>query len=435
MLLLATLSVSAGAETLSLTRAEAERDAIHNSERLKSFAAATDAVREQTAAQYALLYPRLSFDLVYKYLSKYPSIQANGISYEFGAHNNYTYGPTLSYTVWDTFATRDLYRADLRLADSREQDWRGEELRLLLDTRNDYIRVQENLEELRAVSDSLSLARSQNQYIVTRLKSGAATRLDRVESERAILSYQIQFAQKQSELSSSIKDLLARTQDRTVTDLSNPGAAGIPGSSLTVDFDSIQKSLDEMKGMVFSPPDETHPYIQSPELQAQSAELQARSIWAGLYPSLNLKAGVTLDYPFPPDIKQVNQNFVALTATVPLFEMGRTRHLSWEKLREADSARFQKEQTRIDLARDYDKAREVLTNLLSQQLIAAQDVQKSAEAAHLYFEQYKGGKVNLIDVQSADNRALLSRVNKARIDAQILNQVAQLKALSAKEIP
>jgi hypothetical protein len=41
----------------------------------------------------------------------------------------------------------------------------------------------------------------------------------------------------------------------------------------------------------------------------------------------------------------------------------------------------------------------------------------------------------LIDVETANNRALLSRVNQSFIDAEIVRQLDELRALSGKEAP
>jgi outer membrane protein TolC len=80
--------------------------------------------------------------------------------------------------------------------------------------------------------------------------------------------------------------------------------------------------------------------------------------------------------------------------------------------------------------RDYDKAIQLLLNLRTQQKLAQDDVEKSKDAARLYYQSYKGGKINLIDVQSANNRSLLSQVNAARIDAQIISELFLLQTLS-----
>lgn len=427
---------SASTNTLELTRAEAERDALRNSDLLKSFADLTDAATERMDAQYSLLFPRLAFNAYYAYLSHVPQQQiTNGEYLNFGAHDNYMVGPFLSYTLWDTFSSRKSYYGSSKVRDSRDSTRRSEELQVLFDTQSNYVGVQEALEELRAVSDSLRLSLSQNEYITSRFKSGAATHLERIESEREVLSYRVQFTQKQADLAKAVRDLLALTKNRTVTDLSHPGAAGIPNSTLELKFDSLQASLEAAKGLKFAPPEESHPRIASQELLAQSAELQAQSIKAGVYPTVRFRGGVTLQYPNGTQPEQVNQNLVLLTASIPLFEMNHTRHLAAEKQREADSARHQKDQIRTNLLRDYEKAQEQLVSLMEQQDLSRQDVVKAAEAARLYYSQYKGGKAKLIDVQSANNRSLLARLNKARIDAQILNQFDQLRILSGKGNP
>lgn len=58
---------------------------------------------------------------------------------------------------------------------------------------------------------------------------------------------------------------------------------------------------------------------------------------------------------------------------------------------------------------------------------------QSEEAAKLYYSSYKAGKNNLIDVQIANNQALQAKVGAARIDAQILNQLILLNALSGEQ--
>jgi outer membrane protein TolC len=439
LLILGSLSAAAvshaAQETLSLSRAEAERESLRNSSQLQSFVENRNAAEEATRAQYANLFPRLTFDAYYRYLSFVPSLTAGPTVYQFGAHNNYAYGPTLSYTLWDTYSARKAYYGAEKFTDSRDRSRRDGELQLLLATRSDYVRVQELLEELKAVSDSLDLARAQNQFIVTRLRAGGSTKLDRVESDRAVLSYEIQFEQKQSELSASLRDLLARTKTHTVSDVSRPGPAGVPNVTLVLDFDSLQKSLAQSTGVPLTPPDENHPRIAAQELMAESSDYQAESIKAGLWPTFKLVSSVTPQYPTGPTIAEEVQGSVLITATVPLFEMNQTRHQAEQKSREAASARYEKEQTQTDLVRDYGKSQDYLLSLRLQQKLAAQDVTNSSEAARLYYQSYKAGKSQLIDVQNADNRALLSKVNKARIDAAILNQIDLLRAISGKEAP
>jgi outer membrane protein TolC len=118
----------------------------------------------------------------------------------------------------------------------------------------------------------------------------------------------------------------------------------------------------------------------------------------------------------------------------PLFEGNRTHHLIAEANQQADAARFNAEQAKINLQRDFAKATRELQSLRSQQKLSTEDVNHSEVAARLYYKSYRGGKVNLIDVQSANNRALTAKVSAARISAQILNQIYSLRYISGEGI-
>jgi len=99
------------------------------------------------------------------------------------------------------------------------------------------------------------------------------------------------------------------------------------------------------------------------------------------------------------------------------------------------SAEERLNQLRIDLKTNFEKSNELLESLFERRKLAESDLSQSEEIAKLYYDSYKTGKVNLIDVQNANLQSLEAKVNAARIDAQILTQIMQLKAISGKEIP
>lgn len=416
-----------------LTRVAAEAEALKTSNQLKSYGSNFDAAIEQADAQFSYLLPRFTFDATYRYVANVPTLNIQGFPpFPFGANNNYSIGPSMSYILWDTFGTRNAYRSLSKLADSRKEDWRTAELQLLLNVRAAYIRVQLAIEELKLTRDSLSLSRAQNHDITVNFNGGAASRLDLVESQRAMLNYELQFKQRQADLSASLEDLLALI-DQRVDDISHPGPPGVEDVTLELKLDPLEKSFYEMQRWQLSPPDENQPQIHSQELLAESADLSARSVKSALYPSLQLAARADLEYPNGPIIEQIKQGTVTVSLTMPLFEADHTRHLTREKLREADSARYRMEQAKVDLGRDFSKAKEMLGSLLEQRQVALDDVQKSEEAARLNYASYKAGKINLTDVLNANVRALQARVEAAGIDAQILNQLIIMKAVSGGE--
>lgn len=103
------------------------------------------------------------------------------------------------------------------------------------------------------------------------------------------------------------------------------------------------------------------------------------------------------------------------------------------KRREAQANKHRADQLQTNINRDFSKATEILASLYDQKKLAALDVLESQEAAKLYYGSYKAGKNNLIDVQTANYQAFQAKVGAVQIDAQILNQLILLNALSGEQ--
>ena len=186
----------ASTPSFELTLRDAEKQSLQASNQLKSALSTQAAASEQADAGYANLWPRLSLEGTYRYVTTVPTVQLPipGIPpLQFGANSNYSIGPTLSYQFWDTGSTRSAYHSLVKLAEARKEDQRNAELQLLMSVRMAYVRVQLALEQMRLVSDSLNLARAQNRDIEVNFRAGASSKLDWVNSQREVLSYQLQF--------------------------------------------------------------------------------------------------------------------------------------------------------------------------------------------------------------------------------------------------
>ena len=422
-------------EQLELSFHQAEGEAFKSSNRLKASSSDYEAAVEQADAGYAGFFPKLSLQGNYQYLGTVPSLSLGaGPAVQLTTHSSYSIGPVLSYTFWDSFASRKSRDSLAKVAEARRQDRRSTELQLLLAVRATYIRVQLALEELRLVNGSLELARAQDHDIGSRFHAGAATKLDVVTSNRQVLSFELQFKQKQADLSAGLKDLLALLGTAAPKDVSHPGPPNVDQVSLILKLDSLPATLAALGSDQALPPDDGQPQLRSQALLAESAALSASSQTAHLFPTLQASASTALAYPNGPIPQQIHQNIVSVSLSMPLYLGDPTWHLAAEKRKEADAARYREEQLRIDIQRDFAKAREMLDSLREQRKLATQDVSQSKEAAKLYYSSYKAGKNNLIDVQTANNQALQSLVGAARIDAQILTQLITLKALSGKDI-
>ncbi|MDR3606219.1 MAG: TolC family protein [Oligoflexia bacterium] len=422
------------AEEFAISLPVAERTALKASNLLKSYASNEEAARFQADAQFQGLLPRLSLSGGYQYYAEIPQISVfGGAPIPFGTNSTYFVGPQVNYTLWDGSSTLNSYRALSLLSLARQADRDNAALQVLLSLRSAYVQVQLGIQELRLIYDSLELARAQNHDVAVRFRAGAAARLDVVTAERSVLSYEIQFKQKQADLSAYLKDLLTLLGDHEPRELSQPGPPGIPGVSLVLRLEPLRQLLLEIAQALPSPPTDAQPQIRSQELQSRSFDLSADSQSSKKLPAVQVSAGVSLNHPDIPAPPTYWQETVGVSVSMPLYLGDPSRYVEAQQRSQADAARYRAGQLRDDIHRDFQKASEMFESLREQQKLAYQDVIQSQEEAKLYYTSYKAGKINFIDVQNANNQALLAKVSAARIDAQILNQSIILKSLAGEE--
>lgn len=422
-----------GESSLSIKLHEAENRALESSNLLKSYVADEAAAGEEANAQFSNLFPRLSATANYTYYANIPEVHLGGLNIPFGTNSTYSVGPTLSYTLWDTFATRNTYKSAALLAEARTADRKNARLQLLSTVRTAYVQVQLGLEEVHLIYDTLQLSRAQRKDIAVRFSAGAADTLDVVTADKQVGTYEIQFRQRQADLASDLQDLLNFMGVHTDADTSRPGPADVENVSLVLNFDPLDQSLAEQGEAPPDGPDDKHPQIQSLELQAQSSDRAAQGQWAKLLPQVQISGGVAYQLPNIPNPSAYWQESAGITLSIPLYLGDPTPSLAAEQRSRAESEEFRKGQLKQDLHRDFVKAKNLLDSLRDQKKLAAADTALAEKAAKLYYNSYRAGKVNLIDVQNANVQALQSKVDAARIDAHILNQIILLKSLSGKE--
>ncbi len=427
-----------------LTLPEAESLALETSEQLKASVADKEAAEQQKGAAFVGQLPRLTLGGSITYnttIPKFPiSFLAGPVTISenvnFGNHWNYSVGPTLTYTLWDTLSSYKNYRSASLADQSRAEDLKNSRLQTLQAVRSAYVQVRLAIEELQDVKAFLDLTRAQGRDVATRFRAGAASRLDVVTSERSILNYEQQFEQRQSALATSLRDLFAQIGDpKAPGDLSRPAPPGIKDTSLIVKFDSLKKLLeDETSAEDVVLDFRRQPVVQSLVYQSDSLEYSASSQKARVYPALALQASSVYTLPAGPLTSPFNQNSATLILSAPLWLGDPTWHQAAQTRKQSESVRHREEQQRINIARDFAVAKELLTSLRKQRELATVDIHQSEEAARLYYASYQSGSSSLLDVQNANTQALLAKVTAARLDAQILTQLITLKTLSAEEL-
>lgn len=427
LVLICANSLHAGSKGFELSMSDAEARAFEHSSLIKALNSDVNVAAQQEAAVYTGLLPRLMFRGNYTFLSTLAelSFNPNAPVVTFGSRHNYSLGLQLNYTLWDSHSTLKSYQAAVKVKEARQQNVAQSRNQVLYSVRVAYVRAQLAFEELQLITGSLKLSRAQNNDVMKRFKEGAAAQLDTIVSRRQVLGYQMQFEQKQGELLTALRELLSWIGDDETK---------VESAASHIKLDDLRVSLATWQSRKIAELERNQPQLRAQELLAQSADLEAASQTAKLYPKLDLSLSTAWTYPNGPALENISQNTIGIVLTVPLYLGDPTWHLAAQKRHEAQSARFRARQLKNDIERDFNKADQILQSLYEQKKLVNEDVKQSNALARLYFSSYKEGKGSLIDVQAANNASLQAKVNAARIDAQILTQLILRMVLSGKEV-
>lgn len=438
------LSGPAAAEVprLRLTMAEAEAAGREHSPALKAAAEEGLGAGDAADARFAALLPRLTLDGSYRYQTEVPSLAlAPGQpSRPFGDHRATSIGPTVTWTLWDQGSLLKTWRAQKARAATAEASSRLAGRQATLGARLAYVQVQLAGEQQRELADALALAEAQYKEIDTRFKAGAASRIDTLSSHQESLQRRKQFLQAQAELAASLRELLQLTGRGEGLDISRPldsrlargTPEGLAEATVVVELDPLAAPQAALEAAGSSRLDEDHPRSAVEAGRAEAARLSASALGASRGPVIRLQGRASYDYPNGPVLESVTQKSVGLTASLPLFEGRQTARAVSEQKHLAGAAERRRELASEELRRDWDVARSALGSLRAQQAVDERSVAETEELTRLIYLSYKAGRSSILEVQTANLRALEAKVQAARTRAQILIQLAALANLAVQ---
>jgi len=432
---------AAQSHELALSLADAEKGALSTSDRLKAAEGDWRAAEEKAGAQKSRLYPRLALEGSYRHVTEVPDFSpvAGAPAIPFGDNENYSFGPSVSWTAWDFGSLQNAARSQRSLAASKRETYEAARRDVLQSARLAYFQAQLALERLWLLGDSLKLAQSQYEDIRLRQRAGAASRMDSLSAHQEVLKYRREFRQAQSDTAAALRELFAQTGAGAGADPSVPLdkrlAAASPketdAPTMIVTLPSLDEARVRLTGAAAGNADPHHPAVESHEALAESARRSARGAAANQWPALQLYAKTSRDYPNGPVLESFHQNTVSLTASMPLVDWGRTRREAAEQKRTAAAHERRRDQALEDLRRAWDNAQDQLKGHKAQEAVNAQAVKESAELARLVYDDYRAGRSPFLEVENANLRALQAKTAQARNEVEILIQLAVLDSLSA----
>ena len=437
--------VAWGGDTLTLDLATVERDTLAHSPRLASARETVQSASDQAAAQWSRRWPVLGLEGSYRYQTEVPSIRVSpaGPAVELGDNPNYSVGPAINWMAWDSGAIRNTAKSLSRQASARSQEERALENQLLLSARRGLFQVQGSAENLRLLTDALRLAQAQRDDVAIRTKAGAASRQDLLQAETEVLSRRRAFREAQTAFAVTLRDLFALLGWKGDFDLSHPLPADlagrrpvdIPPPSLTVALSSAAVLRATFAPAADRPFDPARPEILSLALQSEAARDSAKSAKAGNWPTVQLAAKTSRDYPNGPIHQEITQNQVGAVARWPLFEGGRVPHEVQAQEALARSAEDRRRQTQEDLYRDWQRARDQLAGFMEEELLNRESVEQRRRLAQLVYETYQLGRATFLEVQAANLGLIQDQVQSVKNEVDILTQLAVLSSLTSEVTP
>ena len=385
-----------------------------HSPRLKAARAELVAASEQARSQDAAQMPRLSLEANYRYISEVPKFQLGPTPQPMGDNNNYSLGPQLSYVFWDSGASRNVQRSLRKMEEAKQSENLLVERQVLLSTRVAYVQAQLAQKELELSERSLALAQSQSNDIGARFRSGSASQLDALSARMEVSNYELRVAQARAEHAAALAELKVWVGDLPEALVLDPLDGGLPPLADTA-----------------VPTD--HPLLRSQRSLAEGLRFSERGQRAGHWPTLQMQAKTSLDFPNGPKLERFHQNTLSVGLSWPIFEWGRTSAAVAQKHAEQEAASYRAEQATNELVRDWTKAKSRYANLLEQGQTVNRLLHEAQNLAKLHYQTYRAGRISLLEVQTSNLRLLDTEIRKARIEAQLRTQHQTLKFLNGEE--
>ena len=418
--------------------------ALAASSALKAAGAEAEASRARAGGAAGGMLPTIVVDGTYRYLAEVPSLRVfpGKPPVDLGAHDNYSLGPTVNWTVWDWGTSYETWRGARDRADAEAAQRDLVRRQVALGAAMTYIQAQMAAEQVRLLANAVKVATAQHHDISLRQSSGASSRLEALQAHQELLARQRGFAQARADLAAALQDLFVLTATGTGLDASAPVDASVTGelppaaapATLLVRLDPLDAALASLGRGAEAGPDPAYPRIRYFDRLQDAAHRAAAGVSLSRLPKVQVTGRISLDYPNGPVLEQVTQKTAGLAVSMPIFTGTRLVREAAEQRRHAAAFEAQREAAKSDLARDWSKATARYRLLRAQDDLNRQAAAEATETARLVYASFRGGQARFIEVETANLHTLEAQVQEARTKAEMLTQLAIMHSLSKEEL-
>ncbi|MFH1369192.1 MAG: TolC family protein [Elusimicrobiota bacterium] len=408
---------AADAIQASLTLGDAEQSAENHSQRLKSLKYEQKAAEERSSYQKTLGYPKLALDGSYRYITSVQEITLpipNSNPVKFGDNSNYSIGPLLTWTAWDSGGVFNAHKSATAAAEARKNEAEAMRRQVVFSARSAYFQLALAGEQVMLYADALKLSSAQYEDIRINVRAGTKSRADELKAHQEVLARMKQLRQTQADMASALSDLSALTG----AEYAQPK------------LESLDSMLGRFEPYMDSKLDEKHPALEVFAKSAEASGYAAKSAGSGNWPKVQLSAKSSMDYPNGTKLESYNQNTFSATLNWALFEFGAVKNRVNESENAMSAGLQRRGQALSDFRRDWAKTMEQLSNLRDQKKMNEISVAETDELSKIIYKTYKSGSISFLEVENVNFKALEAKIQSARTKVQMLMNLAVIANLA-----
>lgn len=423
-----------------LTLAQCEADALASSPQLKQLQAQADAAQSSYKASRSVFYPTLTLDAQGSWVSEVPSLELGNMEHEMGDNWGYSAGPTLNYVLFDAGARSGQSKSALSAAQSAQLEKVFAQKQILLQVRQAYFTVQNDLETLYFLNEQLAVADKQLADVQASFDAGAKSRLDVYMARQQQSQARADIAAARGSLGAHLRALFRLTGTDYGINAQYPldgrlARASLDGETTAyLSADGLEQTLQSFAPYAASSFDENSPRLAALESMAQYYDYLADSYRASLYPRISLQGGAYFEYPNSMVKEHVFLGRAGAAVSLPLFEGSKNRRQADAERARARAAQYEKQDAQLDLEKMFYSAKDALYALSLQEELTRQIIDDAAQTARLTYESYKAGAATFFDVDRANLTLLQSRLALAQLQTQQLNHLAVIDSLGKENL-
>jgi len=426
-------SLPAASARLALGLAQAEAQALQRDPSLAAAQASLQAAQATARASWAPLLPKLSLDAFWQRAEVVPTMRLSPLAPAINLSQNesYSYGPSATWTLWDSGQTWLSAGAENARARARQAEWRAASRELRMRVRQAYAQAQLAQAQERLLFDGVALAMRQWQELSASRSAGGASPLDELQAHQALLERQRQRRQAQADLAQALRDLLTLTQGKPGEDGLLAAGEEDPSATLVSMLDPLDSTLESLRPLSSRHLDTNPPRAESFAELAEASRKASQALWASVLPKVSAYGRSGYDWPNGPAPEAIHQTVYGVKGSWALFSGGAVMQGAAAQRAQARSLDEQGQALREQAARDWAKCQDRWHGLQDQAALAAQAAEMAQQAAGMTERSWKAGRNTFTDVLSANLKSLEAATTLARIRAQSEVELALIDALSA----